>query len=202
MFGTVVISATVLTLVSFSLERSEAPVKADAVVVLFHDTEVYMRMTEAARLYREGFVEKVVINGGREHPILKTMGSQGFSRRWRWDEEYHSVLEFLGVPLEDVVFIQVKDSFDSKGEASYLGKQLLELGYESLIITTNKYHSRRAGYIWENLYQDEFRITVVPVRDEPFSPASWFKDARQFKWTVYEMGSWLFLFVRELSGAK
>lgn len=197
----VLAGAIFLTAVSYSLERSEAPVASDAAVVLFHDTEVYMRMTEAARLYQEGYVRKIVVNGGRVHPVLKKMKAQGLSREWKWDEEYHSVLEFLGVPLKDVIFIQVEDAFDSKGEARFLGRKLMELGFKELIITTNKYHSRRAGYIWEKLYGDDMRILVVPVRDESFSPFTWWKDARQFKWTIYETGSWLFLFTRELLGA-
>lgn len=194
------LSFLAMTLVAHGLLRSDKPAEADAVVVLFHDTEIYLRMTEAARLYREGYVPKVVINGGRIHPVVKEMQAKGFSRQWHWDEEYHEYLKFLGVPLEDVIFIQVEDSFDSRGEAFHLGSKLQELGMDSLIITTNKYHSRRAGHVWDKLYYDVFDIRVVPVQNEPFSPWSWWKDGRQFKWTLYELGSWIFMLVLNPGG--
>ncbi|UCG39465.1 MAG: YdcF family protein [bacterium] len=199
--GAVVLTFLGVTMAVGALVRADEPARADAVVVLFHDTEIYLRMTEAARLYREGYVPKVVINGGRVHPVLKEMEAGGFSRDWRWEEEYRDYLRFLGVPLEDVIFIQVEDSFDSWGEATYLGERLRRLGMKDLIITTNKYHSRRAGYVWERLYGGVFGIRVVPVRSEPFSAWSWWREGRQFKWTLYELGSWIFLLVRSLTSS-
>jgi uncharacterized SAM-binding protein YcdF (DUF218 family) len=190
-----------MTLAAHSLLRSDDPFKADAIVVLSHGTEIYFRMTEAAKLYREGYAPKVVINGGRVHPIVKEMEAKGFSREWRWDEEYHSYLQFLGISLDDVIFIQLEEPIDTYSEAALLGENLKQLGMKDLLITTNKYHSRRAGYIWESLYEGVFKIGVVPVQGETFSPWSWFRDRRQFKWTLYEFGSWVFLLARNLSGS-
>jgi len=202
MFGILLFFFFGMTFVAHSLLRADEPFQADAVVVLSHGTEIYFRMTEAAKLYQQGYAPNVVINGGRIHPVVKEMESKGFSREWRWDEEYHAYLQFLGISLEDVIFIQLEDPFDTWGEAALLGKRLKQMGMKNLIITTNKYHSRRAGYVWESLYEGQFNIRVVPVRSETFSPWSWWRDRRQFKWTLYEFGSWVFLLGRNLASSE
>jgi uncharacterized SAM-binding protein YcdF (DUF218 family) len=189
-----------MTLVAHSLVRSDEPLKADAVVVLAHGTEIYQRMIQA-ELYQEGYAPRVVINGGRVHPVVKEMEKKGFSREWKWDEEYHAYLQFIGISLDDVIFVQLEEPIDTWSEAALLGEKLKQLGMKKLIITTNKYHSRRAGYIWEKLYGDAFTIGVVPVQGESFSPWFWFKNRRQFKWTLYEIGSWVFLLTRNLASS-
>ncbi|MDF1527451.1 MAG: hypothetical protein P1S59_14585, partial [bacterium] len=55
----------------------------------------------------------------------------------------------------------------------------------------------RAGHVWKSLFRGVFDIRVVPVRTEKFSPWSWWRDSRQFKWTLYELGSWVFMMMRD-----
>ncbi len=72
---------TLLAALGGFLVINDNPTSSEAVVVLSTGIEYYPRLQEAARLFREGYAEKVVINGNRDggapgsgeerlHPLL------------------------------------------------------------------------------------------------------------------------------------
>ena len=65
-----VLSGTILTWIGEFLVSDDPPAQSDAVVVLNTGLEYYSRLIQAASLYREGFVKKVVINGNRKSAIF------------------------------------------------------------------------------------------------------------------------------------
>jgi uncharacterized SAM-binding protein YcdF (DUF218 family) len=165
---------------------------SDAVIVLNTGLEYHPRLIEAADLYRKGLVKRVVINGNRKDDVLRGLEEKGFTRCCPWYEEPLRILKMLGVPRERVLYISVEDAYDTVTEASAVGKELIRHGYGRIIITTSKYHSRRAHYIWTRMYKDKFAVFTVAAKADPFDPDGWWKEGRQIRWVMAEYGAWIY----------
>lgn len=178
----------------------EGAERSDAVVVLFTAVEWYPRLTEAAVLYREGYVGKVVVNGNRKTDTLRDLEQRGFQGCCPWYEEAMRILSLLGVPREAVMAVSAEDAYDTVSEARVVGKALLEAGLSKVIVTTSKFHTRRARYVWKSTFSDQLTIRTVAARDDPYSPEAWWKDGRQIRWVLAEYGAWIYYFWKRLRG--
>jgi hypothetical protein len=59
-------------------------------------------------------------------------------------------------------------------------------------VTTSKSHTRRAAFIWRNLFKDQLTVCVVAAATDPYDPAGWWKQGRQIRWVLAEYGAWLY----------
>ena len=187
-------SGYLLTAVGRFLVRENTPRPSDAVVVLYTGTQWYPRLMEAAALYREGYARRVVINGNRKTRELRDLEKIGFRRCCSWQEDPLRILAILGVPREAVTAVSAEDAYDTVSEARVVGGQLLKAGIRRIIIATSRYHTRRAGYIWEHAFPGRFIIRMAGARNGPFSPHCWWKDGRQIRWVLAEYGAWIYYF--------
>lgn len=170
----------------------DAPAPSDAVVVLNTGVEYYPRLMEAARLYREGLVEQVVINGDRKTDTLRVLEQQGYQPCCPWYENRLRVLELFEVPRRDVVCIGAEDAYDTVSEAEAVGRVLLARGVTRVIVTTSKSHTRRAHVIWTRMYGDHMEIRTLPAREDPYDPGAWWRSGRQIRWVLAEYGAWVY----------
>jgi uncharacterized SAM-binding protein YcdF (DUF218 family) len=185
-------SGLILSAMGNFLVLDENPVQTDAVVVLNTGVEYYPRLIEAAEIYNRGNIEKVVINGNRKSDILRDLEKKGFIQCCSWYENALRILELLGVPRDAVVVISAEDAYDTVSEAQVVGEEILRLGMKSVIITTSKYHTRRADYIWSGIFRNRLEIYSIPARQDPFNPDSWWKEGRQVRWVMAEYGGWVY----------
>ena len=172
----------------------DPPEKSDAVVVLSTGIEYYPRLLEAATLYEQGMADYVVINGNRKTDVLRDLERQGFESCCEWDENYLRILELLGVPRDRVIRISAEDAFDTISEAQSVGQALRESRVRSLIVTTSRFHTRRARYIWSQLFAGTYSISTAVARADPFDASNWWTDGRQTRWVLAEYGGWVFVF--------
>jgi uncharacterized SAM-binding protein YcdF (DUF218 family) len=189
----------ILTAVGRWLVRSQPVAHADAAVVLNTGVNIYARMIEAAALYREGVVDKVVINGNRKNDVLRRLEAKGFRPSQAWYAERVELLEFLQVDGDDVIAVSAEDAYDTVSEARYVGQQLIARGIRSVVVTTSKFHTRRAGFVWRSLYGDRLTIHTAAARDDPFDPPGWWHSGRQVRWVMAEYGAWLFFYWKKLT---
>ena len=166
---------------------------ADAAVVLATGVDYYPRLIEAAALYREQRVARVVIDGNRKTDVLRRLEAQGFVPAASWDENSLRILELLGVPRADVLAVSAEDAYDTVSEAQLVGPALRDAEIDSVLVTTSKSHTRRAGYIWQRLHGDWLRVTSVAAREDPYRPDAWWRSGRQIRWVLAEYGAWLYL---------
>ena len=174
------------------LVLDEKPVHSDAVVVLFTGVEYYPRLIEAAELFREGFGRKVVINGNRKTDVLRDLEEKGFKRCCPWCEDPIRILSMLGVPRDKILCISAEDAYDTVSEAKTVGKELIRKGFTRIIVTTSKFHTRRARFIWTKMFGDKLSICSVSAKTDPYDPQGWWKEGRQIRWVLAEYGSWIY----------
>ena len=175
----VVTHEKILTGVGSLLVAEDIPEKADAAVVLNTGVDKYPRLIEAARLYKDVRVDKVVINGNRKTDILRDLENNGYEPPCKWYAEEISILNYLGVTKDNIVAISAEDAYDTISEAQIVGEILTNNGMSNVIITTSKFHTRRARHIWSKMYSGRLRIYVAPAKHDPFNPEGWWKKPRE-----------------------
>ena len=190
----VMIHGKILTGIGSLLVVQDIPPKAEAAVVLNTGVDIYPRLMEAANLYTQETAAKVVINGNRKTDILRGLESSGYDPPCKWYAEEISVLAHLGVAKDHIVAISAEDAYDTISEAEIVGEILINNGMSSVIITTSKFHSRRARHIWSKMYKKKLKIYVAPAQNDPFDPAAWWKDGRQIRWVLSEYGAWVYYY--------
>lgn len=202
LFGFVLIylsaPAILKTLGNF-IVRNETPVVSDAVVVLNTGVEYYPRLIEAAAIFNKGIAHSVVINGNRKTDTLRQLEQRGFETCCPWDENSLRILSLYGVPRGRVIRISVEDAYDTISEAETVGAELIRRGLNRVIIATSKYHSRRAGFIWEKLLGKQLSIRTVTAATDPYDPDGWWKEGRQIRWVLAEYGAWIFYVWKNLT---
>ena len=183
------------------LVSDDRTTSADAAVVLATGIEYYPRLIEAAALYSEGRVARVVIDGNRKTDTVRWLEAQGFVSATTWDENSRRILELLGVPRHHVLSVSAEDAYDTVSESRLVAPALTASGIDSILLTTSKSHTRRAGYIWRRLHGDSLTIATVAAREGPFQPDGWWHSGRQIRWVLAEYGAWLYLHWKLLSSA-
>ncbi len=178
----------------------QRPAHADAAVVLYTGVEYYPRLLEAARMYNEGLVKKVVINGDRKSNVLREIEGDGYRPSCHWAENFIAILELYGVPKSNIVAISAEDAFDTISEAQIVGRELLDRNISSVIVTTSKFHTRRANYIWRNSFKGKISIATRAAQSDPYTPTGWWKEGRQIRWIMAEYGAWGYYLWQALAG--
>lgn len=189
-----VIHEKILTGIGSLLVVQDIPPKAEATVVLNTGVDIYPRLIEAASLYKQVKAEKVVINGNRKTDILRSLEDNGYEPPCKWYAEEISVLIHQGVAKDHIIAISAEDAYDTISEARIVGETLVNNGMESVIITTSKFHSRRARHIWNKMYRDRLKIYIAPAQNDPFDPEAWWKNGRQIRWVLSEYGAWVYYY--------
>lgn len=174
------------------LVSDDLPQPADAVVVLLSGVEYFPRLVQAAELYRSGFVRHVVINGNRKTDSLRHLEQKGFEACCPWYENPLRVLSLFGVPREKVIKISAENAFDTLSEAEIVGNQLVRRHIARIMVTTSKYHTRRAGFIWKTLFDGRLSIRTIAAGTDPFDPDAWWREGRQVRWVMAEYGAWVY----------
>ena len=168
--------------------------QADVVVVLNTGAEIYPRLIEAADLYKQGKVKQIIINGNRKTDVLIELEKKGYRPAVPWYENRLRVFEVLGVPRNKVISISGEAAYDTVSEAQLVGQLLLQNKIQSIVVTTSKSHTKRAAFIWNDLYGEKLKIYSHSASSDPYQADAWWYDGRQIRWVMAEYGGWLFLY--------
>jgi uncharacterized SAM-binding protein YcdF (DUF218 family) len=195
----IVISGALFRIMGDMIVADEKASPADAVVVLNTGIEYYPRLIQAADLYRQGLAENIVINGDRKTDTLRDLERKGFKPCCPWYADSVSILALLGVPEDKIIRISNEDAYDTVSEADAVGRELIKRKWTAVIITTSKYHTRRAKFIWQKMYKNRITIFMVSAKTDPYDPDNWWKDGRQIRWVLAEYGAWLYYWWKEIT---
>ena len=171
-----------------SLVVDDPSATAKVAIVLTTGVDYLPRLLQSAQLYRDKRVKKVLINGNRKTDAIRQLERQGFIPACKWSENSLRILEMYGVPRQQVWTVSAENVFDTVSEAQVIKPFLIKNGVSSFIITTSKFHSRRARYVWRKVMGKEEGIYTSVATDDPFDPNSWWQHGRQVKQVMGEYG--------------
>ncbi len=172
-----------------ALVEDDPTASADVAVVLATGVDYPPRLIQAAQLYRQGRVKRVLINGNRKTDVLRELEQQGFVKAAPWYENSLRILELLGVPRQKVWRVSVEDAFDTVSEAQGIVPFLQQTDVNSVIITTSKFHTRRATFVWQKVLDREDGIYASAASSDPFDPDGWWREGRQIRQLLAEYGA-------------
>jgi uncharacterized SAM-binding protein YcdF (DUF218 family) len=93
---------------------------------------------------------------------------------------FQRAVEALGVLESDFKMIGsgVASTFD---EAKVTRELTLEKGFESIIVATSKWHSKRTYYTFKSVFKndDHIKITIYPTKYDTFDADNWWKKESQ-----------------------
>ena len=195
----IVFSGAILRTMGGLIVVDEKPPYSDAVVVLNTGVEYYPRLIQAADIYQHGLVRNVVINGNRKTDNLRELEAKGFKGCCPWYADSVRILTMFGVPEGKIIWISAEDAYDTVSEADTVGKEMIRRNFTKVIITTSKYHTRRAKFIWKKMYETQLTVVMVSAKTDPYDPDNWWKDGRQIRWVLAEYGAWIYYWWKEIT---
>jgi uncharacterized SAM-binding protein YcdF (DUF218 family) len=158
------------------LIREDRLVKADAIVALAGDGRCN-REKRAAELYHQGWADNVVVSG------------MSFAWGYHTGEAARRYVMSLGVPDEKISMIC--EALNTRAEARELDDLMRERGWNSAIIVTSAFHSRRATYTAERASPGRiFYSSPVPIGYPEWEPRAWWSRRGDVFLTVREFTSW------------
>jgi uncharacterized SAM-binding protein YcdF (DUF218 family) len=158
------------------LVRADPLQPADVVMALSGDSRC-QREREAAELYRRGMARKIIVSGVE----------------WAWGihtgEAARRYLLSLEIPEADI-FV-VNDAWNTRVEATGLVRLMRERGWQSALVVTDPFHSRRALRTFERA-APEFRFSSAPIPPERslWRAERWWARRGDAWLTVREFISW------------
>ena len=197
-FLLIIFSPKILMLAGQWVVVSDTPLRSDAIVVLHTGVELYPRLIQAAELYNAGYADKVVINGNRKTDVLRELEKKGFRGCCPWYEDSIRILGLLGVPRDKIIPISAEDAYDTVSEAEIVGKEIVEAGFARIILATSKYHTRRARFIWQEMYEGQLEVRAVAAKSDLYDPDNWWHEGKQIRWVLAEYGAWFYYYWKSL----
>lgn len=154
---------------------------ASAIVVLGGQPPV--RVLEAARLYKDGWAPKIILNQALRRETFYALSSLGidFVEQHEYDRE---ALLHSGVP-EDAIMVIEEEVENTFAELRAVLRALPE--ETTLIIVTSNYHTRRTAAIWNYLADGQVKGLIRWSRsDTSFDTTTWWKNRRSIRFLVNE----------------
>jgi len=151
---------------------------ADVIVVLSGGTE--SRMNEALDLYKEDYSDVFVLTetGEQIEGIEQIEYLNSFDMRIQ--------LMNNGVPAGNIIItdLSVNTTVD---EAVAVRDMMLNRQYQSAIVVTDPYHTRRTAIIFNQIFADTgIEIIIRPVRSSWFNSRTWFTSGEGWQFTITE----------------
>jgi uncharacterized SAM-binding protein YcdF (DUF218 family) len=146
--------------------------KSQAIAVL--SGRMPMRAMEAAKLYREGCAPKVWLTHSTEPAeTLQAMGIPFVG------EDFYNlrVLMHEGVP-PDAIRVLDPPIINTADEIEAISGALKEEKGKSVIIVTNKVHTRRVRILWRKLAAGSGQALIRASSNDPFDPGHWWRTSR------------------------
>ena len=194
----VIFSKNILMEAGKWLVVADEPKHSDAVVVLNTGVEIYPRLIQAAAIYNQGYTDRIIINGNRKSDVLRDLEKNGFQVCCPWYEDSIRILNLLGVPRDKIIPISAENAYDTVSEAEIVGEKIIAAGFTRIILATSKYHTRRARFIWREMYGDQIEVLTVGAVRDIYNPQGWWREGRQIRWVLAEYGAWIYYYWKSL----
>ncbi len=156
---------------------------ASAIVVLGGSAP--LRALEAARLYKDGWAPRIILNQPQREENFYAFSSLGidFVEQHEYNRE---ALLHSGVP-EDAIMVIEEEVENTLAELRAVLHSLYPPKETTLIIVTSNYHTRRTAAIWNHLTDGQVKGLIRWSRSDPsFDTTTWWKNRRSIRFLVNE----------------
>lgn len=165
-----------LTAAARSLVRVDPLRQADVIIALGGDARC-LREKRAAELYQQGLARHVIVSG-----VVSAWGVHTGDAAKRY-------VVSLGVPAGDVIVL--RESWNTRREAVDVADLMRANRWQSALIVTSPFHSRRALYTFER-YARGFTFYSAPLASQPpeWQAERWWSRRGDMGFTVRELIAW------------
>lgn len=146
----------------------EAPISADAIVILGDDNYNADRAARAAQLYKAGYAPRVVASGRYLRPYASIA-----------ELEAHDLTD-RGVPKAAVVRF-AHHAENTKDEAAALAQLISARGWKRIILVTSNYHTRRSRFLAARELPEGTILRIVAAPDSDYDPHDWWRTRTGLK---------------------
>lgn len=159
---------------------TEAPLaQADAIVVLGGSANYKERAHEAARLLLDGHSQRILITNDN----TRGPWSSAEQRNLFFHERAFEELKNYGVP-DNRVELLPQPVAGTHEEAELVRRYAENHGFQSVLIVTSAYHSRRALWTFSRVFRDtsiQIGLVSAPAEVETPRPATWWLTRRGWR---------------------
>ena len=146
----------------------EAPLSADAIVILGDDNYNADRAARAAQLYKAGWAPRVVASGRYLRPYASIA-----------ELEEHDLTD-RGVPKAAVVRF-AHHAENTKDESAAIAQLISARGWKRILLVTSNYHTRRSRFLADREFPEGTILRVVAAPDSDYDPQAWWRTRAGLK---------------------
>jgi len=146
----------------------EAPISADAIVMLGDDNYNADRAARAAQLYKAGYAPRVVASGRYLRPYASVA-----------ELEEHDLTD-RGVPKAAVVRF-THHAENTKDEAAALAQLISARGWKRILLVTSNYHTRRSLFLADREFPERTVVRIIAAPDSDYDPNGWWRTRAGLK---------------------
>ena len=163
------------------LVKEDSLQKANAIAVLSGNFPA--RALEAASLYRIGYAGEIwLTHPGPQSDALTQMGI-----RYPSEADFnYQVLRRRGVPAK-AIHILDSQIINTSDELEVIGSALQQKNNASVIVVTNKAHTRRVHELWNRFDSARGKIIVHGIADDDFDPSAWWTRTADTHQVLHEL---------------
>jgi uncharacterized SAM-binding protein YcdF (DUF218 family) len=163
------------------LVKEDSLQKANAIAVLSGNFPA--RALEAASLYRHGYAGEIWLT----HPAAQTEALAELGIRYPGEAEFnYQLLRRQGVPAKA---IHILDSpiANTSDELDVISGTLQQKKNASVIVVTNKAHTRRVHELWDRYDSARGLAIVHGIANDDFDPSAWWRRTEDTHQVIHEL---------------
>jgi uncharacterized SAM-binding protein YcdF (DUF218 family) len=163
------------------LVKEDSLQKANAIAVLSGNFPA--RALEAASLYHNGYAGEIwLTHPGAQSEALAEMGIHYPNEA---DFNYQ-VLRRQGVPANAIHLLDAP-IINTLDELDVISRMLQQKDSASVIVVTNKAHTRRVHELWNRLDSARGKIIVHGIANDDFQPSAWWRRTGDTHQVIHEI---------------
>lgn len=168
--------------------------QADAIVILSGGYLYLERTQRAIELFQQGHAPKIIVTtDGTKGPW-----SDEKQRNPKYSELEMEELQRAGIPMESVELIP-RPIWTTYAEAKVMRDYAQTHGLRSVLIVTSAYHSRRALWVWRQVFAEsgiKIGIDYAPTGLQSPTPVGWWWQSHGWQTVAGEYPKFVYYWLR------